>query len=154
VTAEVSRSRTVGRPAERVWDVLADFAAIARWAPNVDHSSLLRAGDDEPASGVGLVRRVQVGRTTLLEQVVEWDEPTTLAYDIRGLPAVVVWAGNRWRVDPAGEQAGVVTLTSGADCGPRPPQLLIARVVARRLAKDSATMLAGLGRALEGAPHV
>lgn len=150
---EISRTRRVSGSADQVWANLADFGAIAEWAPNVDHSSLLRADDHAPATGVGLVRRVQVGRNTLLERVVEWDEPITLSYDIEGLPPVVVSATNRWRIDPAGEGVSLVTLTSNVDCGPRPPQLLVARLVARRLVKESVTMLDGLARALEGATH-
>jgi hypothetical protein len=37
-----------------------------------------------------------------------------------------------------------VTLATHVDCGPRPPQQLVARLVARRLAKASDAMLDGL----------
>ena len=62
-------------------------------------------------------------------------------------------ANNEWRLAPAGSTATEVTLTSHVDCGPRPPQQLVARVVARRLAKESESMLAGLDRSLEAASH-
>lgn len=144
----VTRARTMACAPEHVWAALADFGAISAWAPAVDHSCLLRATGD--GDGVGSVRRIQMGRTTLLERVVTWDEPETLAYEIEGLPPVVRSARNQWRLQPAGGGT-VVTLTSSVDCGPRPPQRLVARIVARRMASESASMLAGLSHLLEEA---
>ena len=46
------RTGAIDAPPDRVWDVLADYGAIASWAPNVDHSCLLT----ERADGVGAVR--------------------------------------------------------------------------------------------------
>ncbi len=148
---DVVRSRTIARPPQEVWDALADFGAIASWAPRVDHSSLLRSGPDGAA--VGAERRVQVGRSTLLERIVTSDEPDALAYDIEGLPPVVKGARNAWRLVPDGAGSTAVTLTSTVDCGPRPPQKLVARLVGRRMAKESDSMLSGLARTLEGDPH-
>ncbi|MDH3707607.1 MAG: SRPBCC family protein [Acidimicrobiia bacterium] len=67
-----------GSAADR-WAVLADYARIARWARQVDHSTLLT----EQQQGVGTVRRVQVGRTVLTEHVTGWDDGTALEYDVR-----------------------------------------------------------------------
>ncbi len=135
----------------QIWQVLADFGAISTWAPNADHSCLLRTS--EHGGGVGSTRRIQTGRMTLLERVVTWDESKTLAYDIEGLPPVVRSVRNEWRLEPAGAAKTVVTLTSSIDCGPRPPQKLIAKIVGRRLAKASATMLDGLNNLLEERSH-
>jgi hypothetical protein len=65
---------------------------------------------------------------------------------------VVKSATNEWRlaVDPAGSGFTIVTLTTHVDCGPRPPQQLIARLVARGLARASDVMLAGLANHLTG----
>lgn len=139
---EVERTRRVAASPDAVWTVLADFGGIARWATNVDHSCLLRADDPGP----GLVRRVQTGRTTLLETVEAWDAGTRLAYRIEGLPPVVRSVRNEWRLDPS-DGGTTVTLRTTVDAGPRPPQQLIARLVARRLAKESESMLAGLAAA-------
>ena len=61
VVVEVVESMTVERPVSVVWDVLADFDAISRWAPNVDHSCLTT----NAADGVGATRRIQTGRNTV-----------------------------------------------------------------------------------------
>ena len=137
--SEVVRTAEVAAPPDAVWKVLADFGAISAWAPNADHSCLM----GEQTEGVGTVRRIQAGRTTLLETVETWDPPTTLSYSLAGLPPVVRSASNTWQIAeaPGGSR---VTLTSRVDAGPRPPQKLIARIVGRVLARASDQMLAAL----------
>ena len=146
---EISRTRTIPRPREEVWAVLAEYGEIADWADNADHSCLLGAADG-PIEGVGLTRRIQAGRITLVEQVTTWDAPEALAYSIEGLPKVIRSASNEWTLAPQGTGTRA-TLTTRVDCGPRPPQQLVARIAARRLAKASDTMLEGLARAVEDA---
>jgi uncharacterized protein YndB with AHSA1/START domain len=141
----VERSRTIPAHLTRVWDVLADFDRLAVWAPNADHTCWL----DEPRDDgemVGRARRVQAGRVVLVETITVWEPPARLAYDLGGLPPVVRSAVNEWRLvaDPAGGDRTIVTLATHVDCGPRPPQQLVARLVARRLAKASDVMLDGL----------
>ncbi|MCO8125681.1 SRPBCC family protein [Acidimicrobiia bacterium EGI L10123] len=143
MSAEVSRTAVVAAPAEDVWSVLADFGDLARWVPEVDHSCLLRAG----SPGIGTTRRVQVGRTTLLEAVRAWSPPAHLGYDITGLPPALRVVHNDWHLRPV-EAGTEVTITTTVDAGPRPPQQLVARLVARRMATTSEKMLAGLAAAL------
>lgn len=145
-----ARSRRVHAPPERVWELLADFGGIARWAPVVDHASLLAAPADG-AGMVGVVRRIQTGRRTVLERVVRWEEPTAIAYDIEGLPKAIRSLRNEWTLAPGPAESTEVSLATTVDCGPRPPQQLVARLVARRLAATvSDQLLAGLSAALEG----
>ena len=150
---DVVCSRSMAASPEDVWSVLADYSAISTWAPEVDHSCLLTRADVELGAGVGLTRRIQTGRMTLLERVAVWESPTTLAYDITGLPPIVRSVRNRWDIVSTG--AGVVvTLTSSIDVGPRPPAQLVARIVGKRLAKASESMLSGLAVHLEKVAHV
>ena len=141
----IERSRTIPAHLTRVWDVLAHFDQLAVWADNADHTCWL---DDPHDNGemVGRARRVQAGRVVLVERITVWEPPSRLAYDLGGLPPVVKSAVNEWRLaaDPGNTERTVVTLASHVDCGPRPPQQLIARLVARRLAGASDVMLAGL----------
>ena len=145
---DVPRTRVVSATPGEVWAVLADFAAISDWAPNVSHSSLTTDGE----VGVGTTRRVQAGRTALLETIAVWEPEQALAYDIGGLPKVVRSVRNRWDLTPRGD-ATEVTLTSSIDTGPRPPQQLVARLVGKRLAKESDSMLGGIAAHLEGTDH-
>jgi uncharacterized protein YndB with AHSA1/START domain len=146
----VERTRTVDAPIDAVWAVLADFDRLADWADNADHTCWL----DEPRPDgdmIGRARRVQAGRMVLIETITAWEPPARLAYDLAGLPPVVKSATNEWRLVPDADARTLVTLASHVDCGPRPPQQLIARAVARRLGAASDTMLAGLaGYAVPG----
>lgn len=139
------RSRTIAARPSRVWDVLADFDRLAVWADNADHTCWL----DEPLDDgrmVGRARRVQAGRLVLVERITLWEPPTRLAYDLGGLPPVVKSAVNEWRLaaDSGGGDRTIVSLATHVDCGPRPPQRLVARLVGNRLAKASDVMLDGL----------
>ncbi len=147
---DVLRTLRIEATAEEVWATLADFGSIARWADAVDHSCLLT----DQAAGVGAARRIQVGRTVLVERVVDWVEPSTLAYAIEGLPPVVRSVVNRWTIEPDGAAADattpavVVSLSSTIDTGPRPPQRLAARAIGRRLGSTNDDLLAGLAAAV------
>ncbi|HSP02192.1 MAG TPA: SRPBCC family protein [Acidimicrobiales bacterium] len=148
MTATSSRTSTVATSPEAVWEVLADFGALARWVPEVDHSCLLRSG---PA-GVGTTRRVQVGRTTVLEAITAWSPPEHLGYAITGLPPALQTVRNDWRLRPVADGTEV-TVTTSVDAGPRPPQRLVAHLVARRLSTTSGQMLAGLTATLTSGDH-
>lgn len=149
--ADISRSRTVPAEPQAVWDILADFGALASWAGGVDHSCVLNHGPD--GTPVGTTRRVQVGRTALVERITEFDPPVTLAYAIEGLPARLGKAANRWTLRPAGAAGAVtlVTLTSMVEIGANPPARMAAWVALRVLAHRSDAMLAGLAHRLENA---
>ena len=136
---EVVRSAEVAAAPARVWEVLSDFGGLSAWAGNVDHSCLMA----EQTEGVDTARRIQTGRTTLIERVTTWEPPSTLAYRIEGLPPVVGSVTNTWHVH--GTEGGAeVALISRVVPGPRPAHRLAARVVARKLAEASGEMLAGL----------
>lgn len=140
---EAARERHIPRPIDQVWAALGDFDAIARWAPDVDHSCLMT----DQQTGVGTARRVQVGRMTLVERVTAWEgQPTySLTYDIDGLPPALGRVANRWSLAQVGSGT-TATLTARVEGGPRPPQQVVARIAAARLAKANESMLAGLDR--------
>ena len=142
---DISRSRTISAPPQAIWDVLADFGSLSSWADGIEHSCILNHGPDGP---VGTTRRVQVRRDALVESITQFDPPTTLAYDIEGLPARLRRVFNRWTLRPAGE-ATVVTVTSTVEIGRGPLADLAERIVGRVMAKQSDAMLAGLNRRLE-----
>lgn len=147
--AEISRSRTIAAPQHSIWDVLADFGSLSTWAHNVDHSCVLNHGPD--GAGLGTTRRVQVGRNALMERITEFDPPGTLAYRIEGLPARLRKVTNRWTLRPTGSAgaATVVTLSSTIEIGKNPLARLAEQIVARAMAQQSDTMLAGLANRWE-----
>lgn len=137
--ATVTREGTIEASVDAVWAVLADFASISRWAPNVDHSSMMT----EAAEGVGAVRRIQASGATVLETVEQWEPGAILSYAITGLPPVIKSVSNTWSLEAAGEQTRV-TLTTEIDAGSKPPQRLVAKAVGRKLGEASEQMIAGL----------
>lgn len=141
--AQVTRSRTIAASPADVWEVLADFGGLQAWVPSITHSNLTT----ETTAGPGTARRVQTGRTVIIETVVDWQPETTLAYRIDGLPSVVTAAENRWTITPAADRVDVA-ITSTVDTGSRPPRKAVARVVTRILAKVSDRLLDGLDRRL------
>ena len=128
---------TVAAPVDAVWDVLARFADISRWASNVSQSNLLTDGPVGP----GTVRRVQVGRAALRETITVWEPGRELGYEITGLPAVVTSARNTWtlRADGAGTR---VTLTCEVTTRGGP---LVDRLVARQVGKAGDQLTESLG---------
>lgn len=141
--SSLERSSTVAAPPERVWDVLADFGAIASWVPMIQHSCLLSEQTEHP----GTVRRVQIARQTLVERVVVWRPAQELAYDIEGLPPIVGTARNTWRLTPVDGGTHIV-LTTEIATGPNPVKRLVATKVLERMALASDMMLAGLATAV------
>ncbi len=138
----VERRATFEAPRDAVWSALADFDGISRWAPNVDHSCAMT----DVSSGVGAVRRVQTGRTTLLETVESWQPGSKLSYEISGLPPVIRSVVTTWALDAHGADVGRtdVTVRTDVDAGSRPPQRVIAKAVARKFGSAADEMLAGL----------
>ena len=143
--AQIYRTRTIKAAPQEVWDVLADFGALSTWVDRVDHSCILTHGADGP---IGTARRVQMGRNTLVERIVEFDPPHTLGYDIEGLPKRLRKVNNRWTLRPSGEST-VVTLTSTVEIGSGRIQQLAERVVCLVMTRESNGMLAGLAQRLE-----
>ncbi|HEX2577425.1 MAG TPA: SRPBCC family protein [Aquihabitans sp.] len=122
-------------PAE-VWGALAAFDRIGAWAGGVDHSSSLTASTE----GVGAGRRVQVGRTTLIETVAAWVPERELAYTIDGLPPLARSVVNRWRLEPASDGT-TVTLTVEVDPGPTPRGRLAARALGLAMRRPTRRLL-------------
>lgn len=142
---ETSRDLVVPVDPEQVWRLLADFAGIAVWAPNVDHSCLTTSLSE----GVGAQRRVQVGRNVLLERIVTWEPGRCLSYLLEGLPAVLRSVTNTWTLAQQGDSTHV-TLTTAIEHGPKPPHRVAARAASRLLSKASGELLAGLDAHLRG----
>lgn len=138
--ASICRSRTIPAEIQSVWDVLADFGAISAWTPNVDHSCLL---EHDPVS-----RRIQVGRTVVVERITDFEPPHTLGYDIDGLPRRLRRIHADWRLVPSGRHT-IATLTNTVTIGMNPVARLAERGVCRILARQSDVILAGLAKRME-----
>ncbi|MEP9364940.1 SRPBCC family protein [Nocardioides sp. CN2-186] len=135
MTTTVSQM-SVEASVDAVWDVLAGFADISRWANGVSQSSLLSAGSPGP----GAVRRVQVGRSALRETVTTWEPGSRLAYDIAGLPAIVKSASNTWTLEPDARGTSI-TLTGAIETRGGP---LVAKIVAGKVGQANEDLVQDL----------
>lgn len=142
----ISRTATISATPQEIWDVLADFGALASWVDSADHSCVLNRGPD--GALLGTTRRVQMGRNVLVERVTVAEEPAVLGYDISGLPRLLGRLANRWTLRPVGN-ATEVTITSTVDQGRNPIAGVTERVVCRVMATQSDGMLAALRRRME-----
>lgn len=144
--ADVSRSRTIAATPESIWEVLADFGALSVWAEGVDHSCVIGTGED--TDPLGMTRRVQVGRDTLVETITAFAPPRLLTYEISGLPPMLS-ASNRWNLVPDGNRRTTVTLTTSVWMKPHPLRPIVERVLARLIAKRSEPLLNSLAKYIE-----
>ncbi|HWA64952.1 MAG TPA: SRPBCC family protein [Mycobacteriales bacterium] len=138
------RSRKIAAPAAEVWAVLADFPAIASWAPNVDHSVATTAA----RQGIGAVRRVQTGRITLLETVVDWRPGELLSYTLDGLPPIAGSVVTTWQLAESGGQTKT-TVSTVITSRPNPVSRIVGRALSRQLARAAKQMLGGLAARVE-----
>jgi hypothetical protein len=132
-------TRASGRAAvgpDAVWAVLGDYFGLATWASAIDHCSAMTA----TPPGLDASRRVQVGSTVLLENVVAWDEAAVMAYEIVGLPPVLRRVQNQWTLTPDGDGTAI-ELVATIDPGPRPPMKVAAKAAARRIAKTNQSLV-------------
>lgn len=121
------------------WAVLSNYFAIADWSSSIDHSSALTAA---PA-GMSASRRVATSAGVIIENVIDWNPPTAMAYEIVGLPPVVSRVENRWELRPSSVGTSV-TLTCIVEPGPKPPMKVAATVIARRIGKVNESLVADL----------
>jgi uncharacterized protein YndB with AHSA1/START domain len=140
------KSRKIAAPVTKVWGVLADFPAIATWAPQVDHSTAAT----EAHGGIGAVRRVQVGRIALLETVVDWRPSSLLSYTVEGLPQIAGSIVTTWQLaDIDGSTKTTVTTTVASR--PNPLSRFVGRALSRQLGRAAKQMLGGLAAKVEAA---
>jgi hypothetical protein len=133
------KTAAIGASTDAVWATLADFGGLARWAPMIDHSRLVTEG----AIGVGSVRRVQVGRQAVLEEIVDWQPATALTYRITGLPPIIRRATTTWELMPGAD--GCRIRVGSAVEGPP----AISQLVTRRLERTDSKLLQALSRAVQ-----
>ncbi|HWC33419.1 MAG TPA: SRPBCC family protein [Mycobacteriales bacterium] len=143
----IKKSRQIAAKPSKVWAALADFPGIVAWAPNVDHSTAATPAQ----AGIGAVRRVQAGRITLLETIVDWQPEHLLAYTLDGLPPIAGSIVTTWELEEHGDGTRT-TITTAIHPRPNPLGRIIARALGRQLTKAAKQMLSGLGAYVEQEP--
>ena len=96
----------IGAPADRVWEVLADFGNVAGWAPYMRRSHLI--GDRH--SGIGMRRGMRHAWGFRFEEVVtQWHEGKGFAFDVLKAPFPMKDVKEVWVLAPEDGHTAVET---------------------------------------------
>ena len=136
---------------ELVWDALADFGGVSKWAPTLTSSRSLT----EANGGVGAERtceHMKMGR--LEERVTGWEDGRRLVYDVtKGLPFPMQSLTNDWSI---GTSAGstIVTLEQTFEVKLGLLGSLLVPVIRKQMGKEMTVTLAGLKHHIETGERV
>jgi uncharacterized protein YndB with AHSA1/START domain len=102
--------KTIAAPIERVFELISDHAGYSRF-PGIQHSELLREGDEE-RNGVGAVRRVHSRPLRFEEEVTRFERPSRMDYLIREVNAPIRHLGGSMVLEERGSGTHVVWTSS------------------------------------------
>lgn len=130
----------IDAPVEKVWEVLADFGNVYRWAPTVTKSY----STSENNSGQDASRHCDVaGFGSIEETVTEWNDGQKFEYSFTGA-GPISGGYSSWSVKAQGDKTVVyTTLRYGVRFGPI-GSLMNALIIRRKLRQSLATTLEGL----------
>jgi ribosome-associated toxin RatA of RatAB toxin-antitoxin module len=96
----------ISASANKVWEVLADFGGVEKWAPTV----VKCRRSTEANSGLGAKRILTTSRGDDTEEViVEWNEGKSFTFEIPdGLASIVKTLSETWSVEQSPDGASVV----------------------------------------------
>jgi len=93
-------------PAQLVWDVLADFGGVEKWAPYMRKSQLIGEQD----TGVGMRRGMRHAWGFRFEEVVtQWHEGKGFAFDVLKAPFPMKEVKEVWVLAPENSHTAVET---------------------------------------------
>lgn len=103
---DLSETVKIEAPAQLVWDALADFGDVAAWAPYMRISHLL--GEQERGVGTRRAMQHELG-FRFEEQVTEWTEGKSFAFDVFRAPWPMDRVHETWRLHG---ESGRTTVTT------------------------------------------
>lgn len=139
---KVEAQIVIDAPVQKVWEVLADFGAVFRWAPSVTNSYSTSKNNSGPEAS----RHCDVaGFGGIEEYVTEWNEGRDFTYLFTGVGPISE-GYSTWSVKPQDDKTLVHTeLRYGLRWGPL-GALMNALLMRRKLEQ-------GLANGLEGLKH-
>jgi uncharacterized protein YndB with AHSA1/START domain len=106
VSRTIERHTVIDHPSHTVWEVLADFGGVAKWAPRMKHSRLA----DSLEIGVG-ARRVMrhVWGFRIEETVTRWEEGAGFSFRLDRAPPPLRDVQESWAIEARGQTTRVST---------------------------------------------
>ena len=102
---KVSGQIVIDAPAERVWEVLADFGGVQKWAPGVSESHSTSSSN----SGADAARHCEIpGFGGVEEFVTDWVEGVSFTYRIKPF-GLIDESTSTWKITPQGDKTLVYT---------------------------------------------
>ncbi len=140
--SSLTRSVVIDAAQDKVWEVLADFGAVSRWAPTITDSAIVGDANE----GVGAVRTcTHVKMGALEETIVSWTEGEAYSYDVTaGLPFPMKALRNHWSMGERGARTEVTLhMEFSTKVGPL-GSLMELMMMKRMMRKEMDLALAGL----------
>lgn len=146
----LSASVCIDAPAASVWARLAQLEDIQLWSEPVRRARC----EGRVSRGVGAERTCElVGKLTITERWVAWDEGRSFTYEGFGLP-LVKRARNVWSVHPEGERQSLFTTAAELELKGGPLERLLEPIMAAMFRKMGANSLAAFKYLVEnGHPY-
>lgn len=135
----ISATKTIDAPKSVVWEVLADFANIAKWTSQVETSYTI--GD--PITGVGQGRHCDLAPAGAIDETITEYVPEQRlgisVHNVQKLP--IVKAMSSFSLEAAGENATKVTMTSDPTFKGGPIGSVLKRLASGKLRNGLAELL-------------
>ncbi|MDE0804284.1 MAG: SRPBCC family protein [Acidimicrobiales bacterium] len=138
----VTRTRRIDAPKDKVWAAIADHAGWAEWFGPITKVEPL-----EPPAGVGGHRRVHIGKVRIEEEFLAWDEGSRFAFCVTHMTIPAIRSLVEDVTLRADGDATIVSYTQAIE--PR-AAFLLAPVLRRGAAKQIDAGLAGLANHVGG----
>ena len=145
--SSLTRGVVIDAAKDKVWEVLADFGAVSKWAPTITDSAIVGDANE----GVGAARTCEHEKMgTLEETIVSWTEGEALSYDVTaGLPFPMKALNNHWSIRERGASTEVTLHQEfSTKLGPL-GSLMESMMVKRMMRKEMGLALAGLKHHIE-----
>lgn len=137
---KVEAQIVINAPVQRVWEVLADFGGVSRWAPSVTKSYSTSKNNGGPEAS----RHCDIaGFGSVEEDITEWNEGRDFTYVATGVGPISE-GYSTWAVKPQGDKTLVYTdLRYGVRFGPI-GALMNVLIMRRKIEKSMVNALEGL----------